>query len=107
MGLDNPLVAKVLAEKSPSARALELVSGTKLGDPKVRKKLAEGGTKAIAASDDTMIKLARDKELQGRLSRGAREREDLRDVGAGKGERSGGVLEVARLVGEAEHVGVV
>src|SRR5438270_8908859 len=38
-GADNPLVQKVLAGKSPHARAVELVTGTKLKDVAVRKDL--------------------------------------------------------------------
>jgi len=59
VGANDPLLAKVLAGKSPRERAVALVQGTKLGDPEERKKLAAGGVKAIAASDDPMIALAR------------------------------------------------
>src|SRR5438094_6151504 len=45
-GADNPLVQKVLAGKSPRARAVELVSGTKLKDVALRKALY--GTDAAA-----------------------------------------------------------
>jgi len=44
--------------KSPADRAAELVSGTKLADVAVRRKLAAGGRDAIEKSDDAMIKLA-------------------------------------------------
>lgn len=57
-GGDAPLVLAVLAGKSPRDRAAELVSGTKLMDVSVRKELAKGGKKAIAASQDPLIKLA-------------------------------------------------
>ena len=50
---------KVLAGKSPQERAAELVKGTKLKDVALRKKLYEGGKKAIDASNDPMIALAR------------------------------------------------
>jgi hypothetical protein len=59
MGAENELVKKVLAGKSPRDRAAELVHGTKLKDVAMRKQLAEGGLKAIEASNDPMIELAR------------------------------------------------
>ncbi len=58
-GMQDDLVRKVLAGKSPDARADELVRGTKLRDVAERKRLAEGGMKAIEASTDPMILLAR------------------------------------------------
>jgi hypothetical protein len=59
LGHDNPLVKKVLAGKSPQARATELVKGSKLASVPVRKKLYEGGKSAVDASDDPMILLAK------------------------------------------------
>jgi hypothetical protein len=59
MGADNDLVKKVLAGKSPRDRAAELVHGTKLKDVAVRKQLADGGMKAVDASNDPMIELAK------------------------------------------------
>ena len=58
-GYDNKLAKEVLAGKSPEERAAALVQGTQLQDVAVRKKLAEGGQKAIEASTDPMIALAR------------------------------------------------
>ncbi len=58
-GANNALVREVLAGKSPQQRAAELVEGTKLKNAEVRKKLAEGGAAAMQASDDPMIRLAR------------------------------------------------
>jgi hypothetical protein len=58
-GMADELVGKVLAGKSPQARAEELIRGTKLKDVAERKRLAEGGLKAIQASTDPMIALAR------------------------------------------------
>ena len=58
LGGDSLFVSKVLAGRSPRARAVDLVTGTKLKDVAVRKRLAEGGAAAIAASDDPMIRLA-------------------------------------------------
>ena len=59
MGADNELVKKVLAGKSPRDRAAELVSGTKLKDVAVRKRLADGGLQAVNDSNDPMIQLAK------------------------------------------------
>ncbi len=59
LGTKDPLVQKVLAGKSPRERAAELLNGSKLADVAVRKKLFEGGAKAIAASKDPMILLAK------------------------------------------------
>jgi hypothetical protein len=59
LGADNELVVKVLAGKSPRDRAAELIQGTKLKDVAERKRLAAGGTQAIAESTDPMIELAR------------------------------------------------
>ena len=58
-GSDNALVQKVLAGKSPHARAVELVSGTKLKDVAVRKDLYGKDAGALQASHDPMIDLAR------------------------------------------------
>jgi hypothetical protein len=58
-GAENPLVIQVLAGKSPQQRADELVRNTKMADIAVRHQLAEGGMKAIEASTDPMIQLAR------------------------------------------------
>ncbi len=44
---------------SPSGRAAQLISGSKLADVAVRKQLAAEGRSAIEASDDPMIVLAR------------------------------------------------
>src|SRR5207244_4227502 len=52
-------VRKVLAGKSPQARAAELVNGSKLADVPLRQKLYEGGKAAVDTSDDPMIQLAR------------------------------------------------
>ena len=58
LGGDDPIVQAMLAGKAPRARAEELVHGSKLADIDVRKSLAAGGTAAIAASGDPMIRLA-------------------------------------------------
>jgi hypothetical protein len=59
LGASHPLMAAVLAGKTPEARADELVSATTLGDPAVRKALFAGGAAAVNASKDPFIELAR------------------------------------------------
>ena len=59
LGADDPIVKRVLAGKSPEARAAELIDGTKLKDVAYRKQLGAGGVKAIEESTDPMIVLAR------------------------------------------------
>ena len=57
-GWTHDTVAKVLAGKSPQARAAELVLGSKLKDVTLRKKLYEGGKAALATVKDPMLDLA-------------------------------------------------
>ena len=59
-GPDTPFVKTVLKGRTPAQAAAELVNGTKLADPAVRRKLVEGGEAAVAASTDPMIVLARE-----------------------------------------------
>jgi hypothetical protein len=73
LGGENPLVQYVLTSKparsenpylgavtkSPAGRATELVADTKVADVAEHKRLFEGGAKAIEASTDPMIQLAR------------------------------------------------
>ncbi|MCE9566764.1 MAG: S46 family peptidase [Planctomycetes bacterium] len=66
LGPDSDLVKKVLAGKSPRERAYELISGTKVRDPKFREKLFDAITAAAkdgkpvdpAVLKDPMIELA-------------------------------------------------
>ncbi|MDP2895980.1 MAG: S46 family peptidase [bacterium] len=59
LGYSHPLVQKVLAGKSPRSRAAELVSGTKLQDVAVRKRLYAGTMAEVEAAHDPMIELAK------------------------------------------------
>ena len=59
LGPDHPVVKEALGKESPDQRAKALISGSKLADPKARLSLFEGGKKAVDASDDPMIALAR------------------------------------------------
>lgn len=58
VGADDPVVRRVLGDREPEEVARGLVGGTKLGDVKVRKTIAKGGSEAIAAGDDPMLALA-------------------------------------------------
>jgi hypothetical protein len=75
-GNSDALVQKVLAGKSPTDRAAELVKGTKLKDVAVRKQLYDGGASAVAAAHDPMIELARLVDRPAREARKAFEAQD-------------------------------
>jgi hypothetical protein len=59
LGPDDALVRSVLGMESPDSLAESLINGSKLADAKVRLALYEGGQAAIDASDDPMIRLAK------------------------------------------------
>jgi hypothetical protein len=59
LGPDDPFVRKVLGQKSPAQRAVELVDGSRLADAELRRQLLDGGQAGIDASNDPMILLAR------------------------------------------------
>ncbi|MDO8295908.1 MAG: S46 family peptidase [Caulobacter sp.] len=58
LGADPATVDLMLGKESPQGLAERLVSGSRLGDPAVRKALWDGGLDAIKASDDPMIRYA-------------------------------------------------
>jgi hypothetical protein len=58
-GANDAMVKQVLAGKSPRARAVELVAGTKLKDVAVRKSLYAKDAAALHAAHDPMLDLAR------------------------------------------------
>ena len=66
LGGGHEHVLGALGGFSPSARADELVGGTKLFEVEERRRLAEGGAGAIAASEDPLVRLARELEGAGR-----------------------------------------
>jgi hypothetical protein len=72
-GENDPLVKKLLAGKSPQARAVELVRQTKIEDIAVRKKIYAGGLKAIQASLDPLLDFA---AMMDPASRAARKIDD-------------------------------
>ena len=59
MGQNDKYIQTVLGGRTPEEAATDLVNGTHLDDPAVRKKLVEGGEAAVDASTDSMIALAR------------------------------------------------
>jgi hypothetical protein len=59
LGPDDPIVRRLLSKESPESLAKQVIEGSKLADPAVRKALWDGGAQAIASSQDPMIVLAR------------------------------------------------
>ncbi len=59
LGFNDKAVQMILAGKAPRQRAADVMAGTKLWDVAERKKLYDGGAKAIKASKDPMILLAK------------------------------------------------
>ncbi len=59
LGATDPLVERVLAGKSPRARAQELVRTTRIREVAFRKKLYAGGADAIRGAGDPMVEVAR------------------------------------------------
>ncbi len=59
LGPDHPAVKTVLGEQSPEELAARAVDGTKLRDVAVRRRLWDGGEKAVSESQDPLIALAR------------------------------------------------
>ncbi len=57
-GMNDPLVQKVLAGRSPREQAARLIEGTKLKSVEARKELAQAGAEALRKSEDSMIQLA-------------------------------------------------
>lgn len=60
LGGDHPLVIKILAGKSPLARAQECIGATTLASVDARKALVNAGLSAVEASTDPLIVIARD-----------------------------------------------
>lgn len=59
LGASDPLVEKILAGRTPAAAAEAYVAGSTLKSVEARRALWDGGQKAVDASNDTMIALAR------------------------------------------------
>ena len=62
LGADHAIVTRILAGKTPEARAAELVDGTRITDTEIRALLQAGGKATIDISTDPMIVLARSLE---------------------------------------------
>jgi Peptidase S46 len=75
-GGNDSLVKQVLAGKSPHARAVELVSGTKLRDVEFRKDLYAKNAAALQAAHDPMLDLARMIDAPAREARKAHETQE-------------------------------
>ena len=75
-GANDPLVKQVLAGKSPRARAVELVSGTKLKDVDLRKSLYAKDAAALQAAHDPMLDVARLIDAPAREARKANETQE-------------------------------
>jgi hypothetical protein len=86
LGGEHPLVVKVLAGKAPAARATELIAGSKLAVVSERKRLAKGGEKAILASTDPLIGLARLVDEEARKVRKRHEEEVEEVIRQGQGQ---------------------
>jgi len=59
LGPDDPFIRAALGGRSPESVARELMRGTRLTDPALRRALLEGGEEAVAASPDPLLQWAR------------------------------------------------
>ncbi len=75
-GGNDSLVKQVLAGKSPHARAVELVSGTRLKDVEFRKDLYAKNAAALQAAHDKMLDLARVIDAPAREARKAQDTQE-------------------------------
>jgi hypothetical protein len=69
LGPDYPVVRRLLSKESPQSLATRLIAETKLDDADERKRLWQGGKKAVDASLDPMIEVARAIDAQARAVR--------------------------------------
>jgi hypothetical protein len=59
LGPDSETVRQLLSKDSPDTFAARVIAGSTLADPQVRMRLWTGGARAVDASQDPMIELAR------------------------------------------------
>jgi hypothetical protein len=57
--VDDPRVKALLGKESPEGLAERVISGTRLADPAFRRSLWDGGSTAIAASEDPLVHYVR------------------------------------------------
>jgi hypothetical protein len=69
IGESDPTLIRVLNGRTPDQTARASMSGSRLADVAFRKGLVKGGRVAVAASDDPMIRLARDVDADARALR--------------------------------------
>ncbi len=98
-GAEHAVTRKALKGKTPEARAAELISGTKLKDVAFRRELAAGGKKAVEASTDPLIVLAREIDAESREVRRRYEEEVVGVERAAYGK-------IARALFEKEGTGL-
>jgi hypothetical protein len=89
---DDPGTRLVLGAESPEALATRLATTSRLGDPAVRRALWEGGAKAVAASDDPMIRFMARIDPEARRIRSAYEERYI-----GPATRAGEAIAKARF----------
>lgn len=75
LGPDHPAVKAILGKDAPEEIAKHAISGTKLTEIAERRRLWEGGAKAIAESADPLVRLARAVDAEARVARKAWETE--------------------------------
>lgn len=86
LGPDHAIVKKVLGQEAPEELAKRLIAGSRLFDVSVRKQLFDGGAKAVDASQDPLIALAKKIDGEARTVRKAME-DEVESVLNQQGER--------------------
>jgi len=69
LGVDNEIVARLLAKEGPAGLARRVVLGSRLKDIRFRKALFEGGKAAVDTATDPMLALARQVDSSARALR--------------------------------------
>ena len=75
LGPNHPFIKAALVGRTPQEAAAALISGTKLGDPAVRKQLLDGGHDAVNRSTDPLIVLGKALDPIARAQQKALERD--------------------------------